>query len=90
MSIKEEYPRIREWNPRYLAYADANHNLPQEQILIDRQKYPGGYMAGFIIWNRLHWSLFFQSLGLNKNPAVITEDVHKQYNEWLLKYYPHV
>jgi len=87
MKTESEYPHVKQWNPRYLAYCNANHNHPEAQILIDEKKYPGGKMTGFIIWNRLHWALFFKEQGLIKQPDVITHDIHKQYNEWLLKYY---
>jgi hypothetical protein len=88
LTFKVEYPHIKEWNLRYLAYCRANHNVPEAQWLIDKEKYPGGKMTGYILWNRLHWALFFQSLGLEKQPQVISQDMHKQYDEWLLKYYP--
>lgn len=38
------------WNPRYTAYA-CSHGLSETAMLeADRAKYPGGCMAGYIIW----------------------------------------
>lgn len=39
-----------EWNPRYIAYAEAHGRSPEEQLAADRVAYPGGCMAGFILW----------------------------------------
>lgn len=40
------------WNPRYLAYCAATGGLsPDDTLARDRQRYPGGCMAGFIIWS---------------------------------------
>ena len=80
---------IKEWNPRYLAYCRANHNNPDQQILLDRIKYPGGHMTSFMLWNNLHWVLFFKEAhGLDKQPNVITNKDHRMYNNFLLHYYP--
>lgn len=38
------------WNPHYLAYADAHDRAPEEQGVHDKKRYPGGCMAGFIVW----------------------------------------
>jgi hypothetical protein len=39
-----------EWNPLYLAYAQAHGRTPEEQLEHDSKAYPGGRMAGFICW----------------------------------------
>jgi hypothetical protein len=38
-------------NPRYLAYCRAHGRTPEQQHAIDEVDWPGGVMAGFIIWS---------------------------------------
>ena len=38
------------WNPRFALYARAQGRKPQAQLDHDREEYPGGCMAGFILW----------------------------------------
>ena len=40
----------KEFNPRFVAYSRLNGNTPEIQIEKDKMEYPGGCMAGFIIW----------------------------------------
>jgi len=40
----------KEWNPRYLEYATERGLTPDEALAADRIRWPGGCMAGFIIW----------------------------------------
>ena len=37
-------------NPRYAAYAQAHGRTPDEMMVHDRDKWPGGCMCGFIVW----------------------------------------
>lgn len=39
------------WNPRYENYARFHGRAVVEQILQDRQEWPGGSMTGFVLWN---------------------------------------
>lgn len=38
------------YQPRYLAYCNANGLTPEEQLERDRAAYPGGCMCGYILW----------------------------------------
>jgi hypothetical protein len=38
------------WNERFVSYAMAHGNSAEQQIEIDRKKYPGGSMCGYICW----------------------------------------
>lgn len=38
------------WNPNYMAYAASQNLSPEECMTKDAEKYPGGKMAGFMIW----------------------------------------
>lgn len=39
------------WNPRYANYARAHGRTPEDQIIHDSVDWPGGPMAGFILWH---------------------------------------
>lgn len=41
---------MADWNPLYLEYAAAQGRPPCEQLVLDGFLYPGGKMAGFIVW----------------------------------------
>ena len=41
----------KEWNPRYLAYCRAHGQMPEDMLEADRKRYPGGCMAGYILWD---------------------------------------
>lgn len=44
-------PTTARWNPRYIAYAKAHHcDCPIEQMRRDEAAWPGGRMAGFMLW----------------------------------------
>lgn len=39
------------WNPRYIAYGKANGvDTPEEMLKVDRERWPGGAMVGFMLW----------------------------------------
>ncbi len=38
------------WNPRYVAYAKAHNRTPEAMRDHDREAWPGGCAAGFILW----------------------------------------
>lgn len=39
-----------DFNPRYVLYAEAHGEQPEEMLLRDEDAYPGGRMCGFVLW----------------------------------------
>ena len=44
------------FQPRYIYYSKSQGNTPENQLIIDEKKYPGGKMCGFILYinEKLH------------------------------------
>jgi hypothetical protein len=49
-----------QWNPRYVLYARAHGRTPEEMLAHDDEAFPGGIMAGFIIWINQQWNAFVE------------------------------
>ena len=49
---------MKKWSPRFSLYARAQGRKPQAQLDHDREKYPGGCMAGFFSWMTLRINRF--------------------------------
>ncbi len=49
--------KVTGWNPRYLAYCYA-HGVPDPDAMLelDRERWPGGVMCGFILWINARWA----------------------------------
>ena len=47
---------MRQWTPRYTAYAQAHGRSPDQMLEFDSERYPGGKMCGFILWIDAKWS----------------------------------
>lgn len=73
---------MNEWNPRYVAYAEAAGRSPEAQIDWDRERWPGGYVTGFVLWIRKRWAEFNTEKGL---PVDYPSSIYSQqeFNEWL-------
>lgn len=41
-----------EWNGRFVQYARVHGRTPEAQIEFDRERYPGGSMCGYVLWNK--------------------------------------
>ena len=70
--------------PRYKAYCLAHVAASVEEMFArDREKYPGGMMAGFINWISTQWNTWEQLTGFKK-PFKSPED-HAVFDLWLKK-----
>ena len=74
----------KEWNSRYANYARVHGRSPEEQLEQDRKDWPGGVMAGFVLWNseriveysKIHPSAFYYGGMVD----------HDAYDAWLDQY----
>lgn len=75
-------------NPRYIAYAAAHNRTHSEMLAYDSQRYPGGKMAGFIIWMSQRWSEWDKSKGHDPYWHARTELEQDEFTAWLASQYP--
>ncbi|CAB3730656.1 hypothetical protein LMG27174_05766 [Paraburkholderia rhynchosiae] len=57
---------------------------PDEVVEADRTTFPGGCMAGYIVWNSRHISAYLTETKLDRNNLILFPD---QYTEWLARRY---
>ena len=53
----------RHYQEYYVAYAAAHGRGPVEQMEADRERWPGGPMAGFLAWMGERWREFHAAIG---------------------------
>ncbi len=41
----------RAWNPRYVNYARVHGKTPEAMLVYDEERWPGGKMCGYVLWN---------------------------------------
>ena len=66
--------------PRYVAYAAAHGRTPDAQLAADRQAYPGGRMAGFIVWVSQQLRAWRQ---IAKHVGPLLPEHHAAFDAWL-------
>lgn len=71
-------------NPRYLAYARAHGRRHGEQLRADDEAWPGGCMAGFILWVQRRWQEWAQAEGHETAEAArALPDADERFDRWL-------
>lgn len=73
---------MERWNPRYVAYARAHGNTPVYQSALDRERFPGGRMAGYLVWLGKQYRAY-TAAGLHAG-SVWTDRDHAEFDDWLL------
>jgi len=58
--------RVASWNPRYVAYAKAHGRGPRAMLTLDRMRWPGGCMCGYIVWINRKWNEFARIAWLHR------------------------
>lgn len=77
------------WNPRYVAYASSEGLTPKEILAKDKERWPGGHMAGFMSWVRRHWEMWDRAQGHSRARCDERPDSdYTAFTAWLLEKYP--
>lgn len=71
-----------EWNWRYLAYCQAHGRAPEMQLAADAIRWPGGKMAGFMLWIQAQWIAYAARRGLPRYSINLMTD-QKGYDRFL-------
>lgn len=53
------------WNARYETYARAHGRDPDAQLAADRERWPGGWMTGYLVWLHARWAEYQVISGCN-------------------------
>ena len=71
-----------DWNPRYHAYAAAHGETPESMMAVDKDRWPGGKMAGFILWIGERWKEYREKNGMGQHDPLFKKD-HDAFNEMI-------
>lgn len=84
-----------DWNPYYVAYAAAHGKTPEEMLAHDTTAWPGGKMAGYILWINAHWSRWFIERkkvkgwhARSRHQQILSQEDHNHFKVWLQRQYP--
>lgn len=69
-------------NPYYLAYARVHGMAPDQMREHDAARWPGGCMAGFVLWNSKRWREWLNVRGITGDSLIDTE-MQADYGAWL-------
>lgn len=72
-------------NPRYIAYATAHGRDVWSMDTWDRGRFPGGYMAGFVIWLTARWE-DYRALRRIRRSDPIGDEMQVDFDRWLWGY----
>lgn len=76
-------------NPRFWLYAKSRGRTVPGQILVDKRRWPGGCMTGFILWMGEQWRAFC-ALGKVRNPDDArlkygADKADRMFDQWLCR-----
>lgn len=69
-----------EWNSRYVEYAKRAGKSPDEMLVQDEEKWPGGCMCGFMCWISDMWRKWERISG-RREPH--NKQDHESFDGWL-------
>ena len=69
------------WNPRFAAYATSHGKTPEEMLRYDEEFYPGGRMAGFVIWISGKWMEYCRQTGARRD--FLTQENHEKFDKMI-------
>ena len=72
------------YNRRYLAYATAHGRDPEAMLAHDEQAWPGGKMAGFMLWISERWQAWARERGIvSLNNHVKSDEDHADFDRFI-------
>lgn len=74
----------------YTLYAKAYDNTPDDQMVADQEKWPGGRMCGFILWMNAAWRKFDELHDPQRKDVPHTPKERDAFREWLKTEYKNV
>lgn len=79
---------VDRWQPRYLAYCKSRGLSPQRVLDLDRMRWPGGCMAGYLLWIAERWAAWERERGGpvwgRKSSEERKDDLqHSDFDRWL-------
>lgn len=76
--------KSEEYQSRYVAYASAHGNIPPEQLKHDSVNWPGGKMAGYLIWITQMWRTWADEAGeVAQYGDAWSPSQHTAFDAWL-------
>ena len=70
------------FNPRYIVYAAANGRSPDEMLAFDRERFPGGQLAGFTLWISGKWREW-RSINRRGHRDALGSDDHESFDRFI-------
>lgn len=70
------------WNPRFVAYAKAHNRTPEEMLVLEEERFPGGKMAGYMLWVGGRWREWRAIHGICWD-AFLSEEDYREFDAWL-------
>lgn len=71
------------WNPRYVLYAQAHGRSPEDMLAHDELAWPGGRMAGYVLWIGAQWNRWHCERGLRRFGHVLSDADHADFDRSL-------
>lgn len=75
--------KAKRWNHYYVAYGRAHGRTPEAQLAHDTDAFPGGRMAGYLVWIRERWQEWRAAKGYRLDRDILSEQDHADFGAWL-------
>ena len=77
---------MKQWNPRYVAYAAVHGLDPESMLHYDKERFPGGCMMEFSFWIQARWDEFCREFGYSRYYAPWIPEETEKFDKWLQVY----
>ena len=73
---------MKTYNPYFVAYCKSQGREPEAQLTHDTTRWPGGKMAGFMLWIREAWTTWSKETNEVKHGSWSTDQT-QAFTSWL-------